>query len=346
MVGLDLSSSAVKLLELGKKGDTYCVESYAVEPFSPEAMNETTIKDIEAVGQAIATAVERSKTSVKLAAIVIQNAAVITKTIQMSATLKEQELATQISFEADRYIPYPLQEINLDFQILGPNAKNSSLVDVLLVGTKTENVDSRIEALALGGLIAKVVDVEAYAIERAFDLIIKALPQDSKNRTVAIIDIGSTMTTLCVLHEGKSVYMREQNFGGQQLTEEIQRRYNLSIPQAMLAQKEGHLLEGYQTDILNPFKFVAVQQVSRSLQFFFSSGSFTEIDTIVLAGSTAAMPGLAKLIQEQLGIPTIVANPISQMIINPRVSVSALQEDACALLICSGLAMRSFIYGH
>lgn len=346
MVGLDFSASSVKLLELGKQGDTYCIQSYAVEPLPPEAIDATTIKDVEAVGKAIAAVVARSRTTVKLAAIVIHNAAVITKTIQMSASLKEQELATQISFEADRYIPYPLQEINLDFQVLGPNPKNASVVDVLLVGTKTDNVDARIEALALGGLTAKVVDVEAYAVERAFGLIIKDLPKESKNETVAIIDIGAVATTLCVLCDGKSVYVREQNFGGQQLTEEIQRRYNLSAAEAMMAQRGENELEGYQSEILNPFKFVAVQQVSRALQFFFSSGSFAEIDTIVLAGRCATMPGLATLIQEQLGIPTIIANPISQMIVSPTVDVARLQEDACGLLLCCGLAMRSFIDGY
>lgn len=180
MVGVDISSSTVKLLDLGKKGDSYCVESYAVESLPPEAMNETEIKDVELVGLAIANAVKRSRTSVKLGAIAVQGSAVITKIIQMSAGLKEHELFTQISLEADRYIPYPLQEVNLDFQVLGPNAKNPGLVDVLLVGTRTENVDSRIEALAIGGLTAKVVDVDAYAIERAFELIKGQLPDEGK----------------------------------------------------------------------------------------------------------------------------------------------------------------------
>jgi len=343
MVGLDFSSSSVKLLELGKKGDTYCVESYAVEPLPPDAMDETTVKDIEAVGEAVATVVARSRTSVKYAAIVIQNAAVITKTIQMSANLKEQELATQISFEADRYIPYPLEEINLDFHIIGPNAKNPSLIDVLLVGTKTENVDARVEALALGGLKAKVVDVQAYAIERAFELIIDQLPKESKNQTVAIVDIGATATTLSVLHKNQSIYVREQNFGGQQLTEAIQHKYNLSPAQALIAQKEGNLPDQYEETVLNPFKLTVVQQIKRAFQFFSSSSTFSEIDTIVLAGRTANMPGLVNFVQTELKIPSILANPLAEMIISPKVSVAALQEDACALLMCCGLAMRSFI---
>lgn len=344
MLGLDFSSTSVKLLELAKKGDTYYIESYAVESLPPEAIDETNIKDIEAVGQAIANVVARSRTSLKLAAIVIQSSAVITKTIQMAADLKEHELMAQIFSEADRYIPYPLQEVNLDFKILGPNAKNPALVDVLLVGTKTDNVNARVEALALGGLTAKVVDVETYVIERAFELIHKDLPSESQNKTVAIIDIGGVIMTLCVLVNGSSVYMRDQNFGGRQLTEEIQRRYNLSMPEAIKAQKDGGLPSEYEIDILNPFKFVAAQHVSRALQFFFSSSSFSEIDTIVLAGGTATTPGLAQLIQEQLGIPTLVANPLANMKVSSKVDMSQVQEDASSLLMCCGLAMRSFAH--
>lgn len=343
MLGLDFSSTSVKLLELGKKGDTYCIESYAVEPLPPEAMDETDIKDIEVVGRAISNVVARSRTSLKLSAIVIQSSAVITKVIQMGADLKEHELMAQIFSEADRYIPYPLQEVNLDFKILGPHAKNPAMVDVLLVGTKTDNVNTRVEALALGGLTAKVVDVETYVMERAFELIQKDLPAESQNKTVAVIDIGGTVMTLCVLLNGSSVYTRDQNFGGKQLTEEIQRRYNLSMPEALKAQKEGGLPEGYEVDILNPFKFVAAQHVSRALQFFFSSSSFSEIDTIVLAGGTATTPGLAQLIQEQLGIPTVVANPLAKMEIASKVNAAQVQGDAASLLMCCGLAMRSFV---
>lgn len=343
MVGIDFSASTVKLLELGKKGDTYCVESYAVEPLPPEAMNETDIKDVEAVGQAIANVVARSGTSLKFGAVAIQNSAVITKVIQMSADLKENELMTQIFSEADRYIPYPLEEVNLDFKVLGPHAKNPSLVDVLLVGTKTDNVNARVEALALGGLTAKVVDAEAYVLERAFEIIKQHLPEEVADKTVAMIDIGSTVMTLCVLHDGQSVYMRDQNFGGKQLIEEIQHHYNLSMEEAMVAHKEGKLPPTYETEILQPFRFVAVQQVSRALQFFFSSSSFSEISAVVLAGGTAALPGLAQLIQEQLGLPTIIANPCEKMQIGSRVNAQMVQETGSALLLCCGLAMRSFV---
>jgi type IV pilus assembly protein PilM len=342
-VGIDISSSTVKLLELGKTSQGYIVESYAVEPMPPNAMEETEIKDVQLVGEAVARVVKRSRTTAKYGAIAVHGSSVITKTIQMNSGLSENELSNQISVEADRYIPFPLEEVNLDFQVIGTSEKNQDLVDVLLAASRSENVDNRAEVLSLGGLAAKVVDIEAYAIERSFGLIAEQLPEHGKNQTIAVVDIGSTMTTLSMLHNRTTVYTREQLFGGKQLTDEIQRRYGLSLEEAGIAKKEGGLPDDYESEILEPFKEAVVQQVSRSLQFFFSSSEFNEIDYLILGGGTSCIPGLSALIEKKLAVPTIVANPFSRMSIASKVSVPAINADAPSLLICCGLALRSFI---
>lgn len=342
LVGIDISSSTVKLLELGLTSTGYIVESYGVEAIPPDAMDEAEIKDTAAVGEAVARAVKKARTNAKHGAIAVQGSAVITKVIQMNSGLTELELSDQIALEADRYIPFPLEEVSLDFQVLGQNDRNPDLVDVLLAASRSENVDTRVEVMAHGGLIAKVVDIEAYAIERVFGLIAEQLPEQGENQTVAVVDIGSTLTTLSVLHNRSTVYTREQLFGGKQLTDEIQRRYGLSAEEALIAKKEGGLPEDYETEILNPFKEAVVQQVSRSLQFFFSSSQYNEIDYLVLGGGTSATPGLPQLIEQKLGVPTIVANPFAQMTVASKVSVPALNADAPSLLLCCGLALRSF----
>lgn len=343
LVGIDISSSTIKLLELGQTAQGYIVESYAVEAMPPNAMDETEIKDIELVGEAVARVVKRARSSVKHGAIAVHGSSVITKTIQMNAGLSEHEMANQIAVEADRYIPFPLEEVNLDFQVIGQHDKNPDLVDVLLVASRSENVDNRAEVLTLGGLQPQVVDIEAYAIERAFGLIAEQLPEQGRNQTVAVVDIGSTMTTLSVLHDRMTIYTREQLFGGKQLTDEIQRRYGLSAEEAGIAKKEGGLPDDYETQILEPFKEAVVQQVSRSLQFFFSSSEMNEIDYLILGGGTACISGLSPLIEQKLGVPTIIANPFSRMSIAPKVSVPAINADAPSLLICCGLALRSFV---
>ena len=159
---------------------------------------------------------------------------------------------------------------------------------------------------------------------------------------MAIIDIGATMMTLSVLHGGKTIYSRESMFGGRQLTEEIQRRYGLSVEEAGLAKKAGGLPDDYEAEVLQPFKEAVVQQVSRSLQFFFASGQFNDVDYILLAGGTASIPDLDRLIQQKIGTQTLVANPFAEMALGSKVNAGSLASDAPALMIACGLAMRSF----
>ncbi|MES9902306.1 MAG: pilus assembly protein PilM [Sedimenticola sp.] len=346
LLGLDISSTAVKLLELskssGRSGAQYRVESYAVEPLPANAVVEKNIADVDAVGQAIHNVVRRSGSKLRQAAVAVSGSAVITKTITMPASLSDSEMETQIQLEADQYIPYPLEEVNIDFEILGVSEKNPEMMDVLLAASRSENVDDRVAALEIAGLTAEVVDVEAYAMENAFVQVVDQLSSGGDDQTIAIADTGATTTTLNVLHGGKIIYTREQNFGGRQLTEEIQRRYGLSIEEAGMAKRQGGLPDNYVPEVLEPFKEALAQQVSRSLQFFFSSSSYSSVDHIVLAGGSSSIPGVDELIEEKLGIPTIVANPFANMSVSSNVKPQGLSNDAPSLMIACGLALRSF----
>lgn len=341
LLGIDISSTSVKLLELSYSGGRYKVEAYAAEPLPPNAVVERNIVELEDVGQALAKALAKARTGARSAAVAVAGSAVITKTVEMDGGLSDEELENQLKIEADQYIPYPLEEVALDFEVTGPSRRNPERVDVLLAACRRENVEVREAALALAGLTAKVVDVEAYALERAYGLLQEQIG-DNGSMTVAVLDIGATVTTLSVLHEGRTIYSREQLFGGLQLTEEIQRRYGLSWEEAGLAKKKGGLPEDYENDVLTPFKESIVQQVSRALQFFFASGQFHDVDCIVLAGGTSSIPGLDRLVQQKVGTRTVVANPFADMVLSNKVNPSVLASDAPALMIACGLAMRSF----
>lgn len=342
ILGLDISTTAVKLLELSKSGDRYRVESYAVEPLPPNSVIEKNISDVEGVGEAIRRAVKRSGTRSKFAAAAVAGSAVITKVISMPASLSDDEMEGQIQLEADQYIPYPLEEVNLDFEVIGPSEDDPERVDVLLAASRSENVEIRVDALEIAGLTATVIDVEAYAMENAFSLIKEQMPDHGLDKTIAVVDIGATMTTLNVLHDLKTIYTREQVFGGKQLTEEIQRRYGLSYEEAGMAKRQGGLPDNYVPEVLEPFKEAMAQQVSRSLQFFFSSSQYNSVDHIVLAGGSSSIPGVDELIEQNQGVPTTVANPFSNMIISPKIKAQVLSNDAPALMIACGLALRSF----
>ncbi len=345
LLGVDISSTAIKLVELSQTNSgtpsLFRVENYAVEPLPPNAVVEKKIADVQAVGEAIQKAVNRSGTKAKHAAVAVSGSAVITKIISMSATLSDAEMETQIQLEADQYIPYPLEEVNIDFDVLGPSASGGELVDVLLAASRRENVDDRVAALEIAGLAPEVVDVEAYAMESACALLLRS-HGESPERNVAIADIGATTTTLHVLHDGHTVYTREQNFGGQQLIEDVQRRYGIPRAQALQQVIEGGLPDNYEAEVLSPFKEALAQQISRALQFFYSASTFNRVDQVILAGGSAGIHGIDELVEERLSIPTSVANPFSHMSLSPKIQPQTLSRDAPALIISVGLALRGF----
>lgn len=341
VLGIDISSSSIKLLELSKSGKQYKVENYCARPLPEGAVVEKNISRLEAVGDELFTLAELVKTSTKLAAVAVPGAAVITKTIELNANLSDAEMENQITVEADQYIPYPLDEVAIDFERQRPSRKNEGMVEVLLAACKKENVDLRVDALRIGGFEAEYVDIEAYAMERAFNLLCEQMDLDP-NGLVAIMDIGATMTTMYILRNGQSIYTREQIFGGARLSSSIQGRYGLSPAEADAALVSGELPESYEAEVLQPFREEMIEQVSRSLQFFFSSSQYNDVDMIVLAGGTAATKGLAQAMQDVLSTRTVVANPFAKMSVASKVNKHQLKNDGASLMMACGLAMRGF----
>jgi type IV pilus assembly protein PilM len=342
VLGIDISTAAVKLLELSKLGARYRVESYAVSPLPIDAVIDKNVANLDAIADTIKSALKQSGSKLKQASIAVAGASVMTKVIPMSASLSDEEMEEQIMVEADQYVPYSLDEVYFDFEAQGENENNPDMVNVLLAASRKEIINDRVEALARAGLKAKIVDVEAFAMENAFSLLIDQLPGALENQTIAIVDIGATITAINVLYNNRTVYTREQSFGGKQLTEEIQRRYGLTYEEAGLAKKMGGLPDNYAADVLDPFKRAMVQQIQRSVQFFVSSSANRRIDSLVLAGGCASVQGADKFVQQALGIPTDIANPFINMSLSSRVKPQSLSNDASAMMIACGLALRSF----
>jgi type IV pilus assembly protein PilM len=341
LIGLDISSTSVKVMELSKTGSSYRIEGIGVEPLPANAVVEKNIVEVETVAESVKRALHKSKIKIKHVAIAVAGSSVITKKITMPISLSEDEMEGQIQLEADQYIPYPLEEVNLDFQVLGPTENNPETVDVLLAACRRENVDDRVAAVELAGLTPKIVDIEAYTIESVFSSMASQMPDEGMDKTIAIVDIGATMTSLSVIRNHKLIYTREQNFGGKQLTEEIMRRYGLSYDEAGLAKRQGGLPDNYEPEVLNPFRETAAQQVSRFLQFFYSAGGDNgAIDHLILGGGTACLPNLAELTESHIGVPTTIANPFMDMSSSNKVNKANLESDAPSFLIAAGLAIR------
>lgn len=344
VLGIDISATAIKLLELSRSGSRYKVESYAVEPLPANSIVDKNINldSIEDVGQAISRLVNKSGTKVKDAAIAVSGSSVITKVISMPGDLSEQDMESQIEIEADQYIPFPLDEVAMDFEVLGSTEGNADNVDVMLAAARSETVDNIKAVIESAGLIAKIIDIEAFAVENTLAMMAKE-QFGSENEIFAVADIGSAITTFSVTQNMKIVYSREQQFGGAQLTEDIQRRYGLSYEEAGKAKRMPETLpDNYEPEVLEPFKDSMAQQISRAQQFFYASNTLGDIDRLILAGGCASISGVADLIESKVGISTIVANPFANMSVSSKVSTKGLSNDAPGLMIACGLALRSF----
>ena len=343
LIGLDITTSSIKLVELSLAGGQYRVEAYAAEPTPHSAINEKAIVDADAIGEAIKRALKRAGARAKEVAVAISGDAAITKVIQMPRMLSPRDLEAQVELQADQYIPFPMEEVSYDFEVMGPSEKDPEMNDVLLVATRTENVDQRQAAVNSAGLTAHVVDVEAFALENACRLMTHQMPDGGTERTIAVVDFGASTTTFSVLKNLRVIYTRDFAFGGQQLTEEIMRTYGLSMEEAGRAKKEGGLPSNYQPEVLDPFIDDMTQQVSRSLQFYLASGTGREQpEQILICGGCANIPGVADVIASRVGIAAEKGDPLGQMKLSSKAKAQGVRKDATALLTACGLALRSF----
>lgn len=346
MVGIDIGSHSAKAVLLNQGSDGYKLEAIANEPMPRGAIIDREIQDIDAVGNVIAKLKKKLSTSVSQAAAAVSGQTVITKVIYMDVALTEQELASQIEIEADSLIPYPLDEVSLDFETLDVNESDPSKVNVLLSAARTESVEARVSAIESGGFETKVIDVESYAVSRSFDLSLPLLPDDALDKVVAIVDVGSTMTLFSVTESGNHIYSRDQIFGGEQYTRSIVSYYNKSFEEAESAKVTNDLPPNYTFEVLAPFHTILVQQIRRAIQMFLTSSGKEKIDYLVLSGGTASVEGVQQLLNDELGIHTVIANPFTSMELSPDIDQEHLKDNAGQYMVAAGLALRSFSSWH
>jgi type IV pilus assembly protein PilM len=343
LLGLDICASAVKMVELSNTGrGEYRVERYAIEVLPKDAVVDGVIANVDAVQTGVRSAWKRMSTSVRNVAMALPAAAVISKKIIVPSDLREDELEAFMESEAGQHIPFAIDEINLDYQVIGPAASSPGELDVLLVASKKDRVEDRLSVAEAVGLGVVVMDVESYAALSAFELVSKQLPHVDSTSVVALLDIGMNATRLMVLRANTPVYTKEQAFGGSILTQDIVRRYGMNYGEAEAAKRSGNLPDDYETELLPQFSDNLALEVARALQFFFTSTQFNKVDHIVLAGGCAAIRGIDKLVAARTQVNTIIANPFAGMMLSDRVRANSLQTDAPSLMNACGLALRRF----
>lgn len=343
LIGVDISSSAVKMLELGMSSDgSRRVERYSIARLPREAVVDGSIAKPDLVEQAMREAWQLLDTRTKTIAMALPASAVTAKKLIIPQDATENDIETQALSEAHQIVPFPLDEITLDFQVLGPSPRNQSENDVLVVITRKDRVEERVAVAESAGLNTVVMDVDTYASLRSYEQLSFQLPNGGKEQTVAIVDIGHTTTHVNILHDNETVYQREHPFGGQILTQEISRRFGLPWEEAEDAKCKGLLPDSFEAEVLRPFLDSAAQEISRAMQLFFASSTQQQIDHILLAGGCSLVPGLDEAIFAKTQTSTIIANPFAKMAVSGSVKPKQLAVDAPALFVACGLALRRF----
>ena len=343
LAGLDISTSGVRLVELADAGKgALRLERVASEPLPRGAVVDGNIENMEAVSEAVRRVWKKSGTKAKHVALGMPPAAVITKKIILPAGLAEDQLEVQVESEASQYIPFALDEVSLDFDVIGPAANSPEDMEVMLAAARREKVEDRVAIAEGAGLTATVMDIESYAARACAQRVIEQLPDGGKDQIVALFQMGAQSTHISVLQNGETIYEREQPFGGTQLTQDVVRAFGLSFEEAEARKKAGDLPENYRTEVLGPFLENAALEVTRAIQFFYTSTPYTRVDQILLAGGSALTPGLLEIVASRTRISSAVISPFMGMQLAPTVREQQLRNEAPGYLVACGLALRRF----
>ncbi len=344
MLGLDISSSSVKLVELGQnKAGTLVLENCAIVALERGWISDGNIDKFEEVADAVRRLIKKSGTKTKNVAMALPPSAVITKKIVLPGGQSDQDLELQVETEANQYIPFPLDEVSLDFCVIGPSASSTDDVDVLIAASRREKVQD-IQGLAeAAGLKPVIVDVESYASRLAASRLIGNMPNLGADSIVALFEVGALTTSMQVIRNEEVLYDRDQAFGGAQLTQMIVRQYGFSLEEAENKKRSGELPEDYEAIVLKPFIESLVQEIGRAMQFFFTSTTHNKVDLVMMAGGSAALPGLTTAVKQQTSFACLVANPFEGMDIAEAVRTSKMSREAPSYLTSCGLALRRFL---
>jgi type IV pilus assembly protein PilM len=344
MIGLDISSSSVKLVELGQTSTgEYVLERFASEPFEKGWITDGQVEKFDEVAAAVKRVVAKSGTRTKQVVMAMPQSAVITKRIMLPAGLREEEMELQVESEANQYIPFSLDEVSLDFCVIGPSPTSAGDVEVLIAASRKERVEDRKGLAEAAGLKPVVLDIESHASRLAMSRVVAALPGEGRDALVALFEIGADTTSLKVLRDDEMLYDRDQAFGGSQLTQLISRQFGFSFEEAEAKKLSGDLPEDYDSTILAPFVDSLSQEIGRALQYFFTSTPHHKVHYVMLAGGTATLPGLKDRVTDLTGFASNIVNPFDQMQLGGAVREARVRREAPSYLTACGLAMRRFV---
>lgn len=327
---------------LGGSAAKPVLEYCATEALAEGVIINGNIEKPDELATSLRSLIKQSGARSKNVALALPSSAVITKKLTIVADLPELEMEDQVEMEAKQYIPFPLEDVCLDFYEIGPSADTPGSVEVLIAAARRERVEDLQDLIDSAGLKPVVIDVSAYATCLAMGRVIELQAKATPGTLSVLFIIGTTQTTMQVLRGQDLVYERQQAVGGGQLTQKISNYYGLSLAEAESKKCEGSLAHDYEARILIPYMDGLVQELGRALQFFFNSTQYNKVNQVFLAGGSALLPGLALAVASHVQVPCSVVNPFEGMAVGQKLERSRVLQGAPAYLGACGLALRSF----
>ena len=342
MIGLDIGTRFIKAVVLEKSGDQYSLQAYACEPIMGNAFAERDIKDFEAVSHALKKVKLALKNKNKQVAIAVSGSTVLNKVVYMDPGQSDHELESQIELEADSLIPYPLNEVYIDFEEISGTQTNNNKVEVLLSAVHKELVDRRITLLGEVGYEAKIVDVEGYALGAA----VASLHPTEEDETVCCVNIGASHLQICAIRNGQVFYTKDHNFGMDALIRDLTMLYSQERTQIEQQLTDGTLPETWKQDAYPMFLANLQQNINKALQVYISATGQTRPSSLLICGGGGHLSSLPEDLSADLGIEVELFTPFSSMPKAENIDANILEQLSPQLIIAAGLASRSFTPWH
>lgn len=341
LIGLDIGSSSVKVCQLKESRRTYQLQSFGMIPLPPEAIVDGSIMNQSAVVDAVRELIASQKIKTKDVAVSVSGHSVILRKINLPVMTRE-ELDESIQWEAEQYIPFDINDVNIDVSILNDH-NDQGQMDVLLVAAKKDMINDYVNVVREAGLLAQVVDVDSFAVQNAFEINYN-LPV---GETVALINVGASVVNINVVHSGVSAFTRDIAQGGNQYTDEIQKQLNVNFDEAEALKVGG----GGSDDAVVPQEVERVMQqvsetiandVQRSLDFYAATAADASINKIYLSGGCAKVPALSRAVEAKTGVAVETVDPFKNVDVAARgLDPNFLRLHAPVAAVSVGLALRS-----
>jgi type IV pilus assembly protein PilM len=339
LVGLDIGSSSVKAIQLSHSKNGYEVVGFSRHLLGPDTIVDGAIADAGAVSEAIKLAFAAGGFKAKQVATSVSGHSVIVKRVNLPVDSPD-EVEGSIQFGADEYIPFEFSEVNVDYEIIGPAEAPRDGLDVLLVAAKKDQIANTTSAVTLAGRAASVVDIDAFAVQNAFEVNYNPNPQTA----FALLNIGASLTNINITKAGRPLFIRDVSIGGSQYTDILQKELNLSYEEAEDL-KFGKQVGMYDSEMVAPLldsiTDMLTMEIKKTFDFFKETYPDERIASIYLAGGVSKAGGLPERIQEAFDLPTEVMDPLKTVAVNSKVS-SGIQYAGPEVAVALGLALRGF----